>query len=76
LLLGWNLNNQIIRAIVTILVVAGSVGYVANKYLQKKAKIAAKSKRLAELHDDSLAGTTLAGLSPSSKSPKSPKSKN
>lgn len=64
-------------AIVTLLIVAGSVGYVANKYMQKKAKIAAKSKRLHELHEDSLAGTTLQGLSsPSSKSPKSPKGKN
>jgi hypothetical protein len=59
--------------IVTVAIVGGSVGYVVNKYLQKKAKKAAKAKAASAQHDDQLAGTTLRSMSPSATSPKAKK---
>ena len=70
-LFKWKINPFLYlipyrRTIVTIAIVGGTAAYVVNQYMQKKAKKAAKSAKMASQHDDVLAGTNLKGFGSSS----------
>lgn len=68
-----NPSDWLISTIVTLAIVGGTVAFIGNKYMQKKAKKAAKKAESAKKHDNTLAGTTLAHMSPSATSPKAKK---